>query len=75
MIAITTEKGTLRVAAEFAIPNGQSWGPTRIERFMAHIEQFVFAAEEADRPRYDPPDRKGNFRSGLVVVPENETHA
>jgi hypothetical protein len=49
MIAIATERGTLRIAAEISIPNGQSWGAERISRLMAHIEQFVFAAELADK--------------------------
>lgn len=75
MIGITTEKGTLRIAAELPIPNGGTWGPTRIERLMAHIEQFVFAAELADKdlPQSNGgvytslPERKPNFKSGLVI--------
>jgi hypothetical protein len=67
MIGITTEKCTLRIVAELPIPNGGTWGPTRIERLMAHIEQFVFAAELADKPCDNLPARKGNFKSGLVI--------
>jgi len=62
MIAITTERGTLRIAAELPIPNGQHWNATRITRLMAHIEQFVFAAELADAV-----PRKHNIKSGLVI--------
>lgn len=49
MIGITTEHGRLRIAAEIPIPNGQPWDAKRISRLMAHIEQFVFAAELADK--------------------------
>lgn len=70
MIGITTERGTLRIVAEIPIPNGQSWGAERTSRLMAHIEQLVFAAELADAV-----PRKPNFKSGLVVIPEDESHA
>ena len=60
MIAITTEHGTLRIAAEIGIPNGQHWNATRMTRFMAHIEQFVFAAELADK---DLPKQNGKLHT------------
>jgi D-mannonate dehydratase len=62
MIAIITEAGTLRIAGELPIPNDQSWGAERISRLMAQIEQFVFAAELADKV-----PRKHNTKSGLVI--------
>jgi len=49
MIAITTERGTLRIAGELPIPNGQNWPATRMMQLMGHIERFVFAAELADK--------------------------
>jgi len=53
MIAITTENGTLRIAAEVSIPQGQNWGPARIERLMAEIERYVFVLELADKADND----------------------
>lgn len=44
-------------------PNGQQWGAERLSRLMAHIEQFVFAAELADK---ELPHSKG----GLTSLPE-----
>ena len=67
MIAITTERGTLRIAAELPIPNGQAWGAERTSRLMALIEQFVFAAELEDRV-----PRKHNIKSGLVIDDHGE---
>lgn len=76
MIGITTEKGTLRIAAEISIPNGQHWSPGRIQRLMMDIERYVFAAEMTDKaareagelgPRDTLPPRKPNIKSGLVI--------
>ena len=53
MIGITTEKGTLRIAAEISIPHGQNWSPGRIQRLMMDIERYVFAAELADKADND----------------------
>ena len=73
MIGITTEKGTLRIAAEIPIPNGQHWSPGRIQRLMMDIERYVFAAEMTDKAARDArelgplPPRKPELKSGLVI--------
>ena len=68
MIGITTEKGELTIVARIKIPNGKAWDAQRTSRLMAHIEQFVFAAELADKPcGINLADRKPNFKSGLVI--------
>jgi hypothetical protein len=75
MIAITTDNGTLRIAGELSIPNGQNWSPGRIQRLMMEIERYVFISELVDKdlPKsngriYTPPlERKPNSKSGLVI--------
>lgn len=76
MIGITTEKGKLRIVAELDIPQGQHWGPGRINRLMMDLERYVFVSELADKADSEArkenkcatlPARKGNFKSGLVI--------
>lgn len=76
MIAITTENGTLRIAAEIPIPHGQNWSPIRIRRLMEEIELQVFLMEQIDqqKPVTEPaehdnlPARKPSLKSSLVVI-------
>lgn len=49
MIAVITNNGVLRIAAEIPIPNGRAWSATRMSQLFAHMERFVFAAELADK--------------------------
>ena len=64
MIGITTEKGELTIVARLPIPNGRTWDAKRTSQLIAHIEQFVFAAELTDN---ELPERKPNHKSGLVI--------
>lgn len=58
MIGVTTEKGELTIVARLPIPNGKTWDAQRTTRLMAHIEQFVFAAELSDNKDPDSSQKE-----------------